>query len=335
MLFQKAMVIADCHFGRSANSPQANQDNLDFLAWAIDEARIWGAQTCIMLGDWHDNRNSIGLGTMHASLQGLGLLSDGFDKSYFITGNHDLYFRDRRDIASVSFAQHLPNIVLINNPTDLGGVSFLPWLVQNEHKEVQPSGRYVFAHLELPGFLLNNNVVMPETDHAPDDEQFAVAEWCFTGHFHKRQSKRNICYTGNIMPFNFSDEDDDQRGMMLLEWGKEPVFKSWPDQPLYRAIKLSELLDSADRVLKPKMTLRVSVDIPLGYEEAQEIRETLTKAYDLRKLELNHAKDDVEQDIDQPTEFQTVDQIVIEGLGGVESVELFNERLIEIYQSLM
>ena len=42
------------------------------------------------------------------------------------------------------------------------------------------------------------------------------------------------------MPFDFTDDGETERGMMLLEWGHDPIFRTWPDQPLYRSIKLSQ-----------------------------------------------------------------------------------------------
>jgi hypothetical protein len=43
----------------NSNSPVANQDNLDFIDWFVEEAKTFGAETCIMMGDWHDNRNQL------------------------------------------------------------------------------------------------------------------------------------------------------------------------------------------------------------------------------------------------------------------------------------
>lgn len=336
MLFKKAAVIADLHFGRASNAPIANQDNLDFLYWATDEARTWGAETCIMLGDWFDNRSSVGLQTMHCGLLGLETLSNSFQRSWFIPGNHDLFHRDRRDITSIEFAKHIPNVVMVNDPTKMQGVSFLPWLVQDEAKTLDLRDvRYVFGHLELPGFLLNARVVMPETAHTPDTKQFSQVDAVYTGHFHIRQWQKQICYIGNIMPFNFNDDNDFDRGLMLLEWGREPLFKAWPGQPTYRSIKLTELLNDPAKVLKPNMTVKVAVDMALQYEEALEMRDALVNTYGLRKVELNHCRDDIDQTYTQTSEgIQTVDQLVVQGLQSFDSTGLSKERLIEIYTKL-
>src|ERR1044071_7985583 len=147
-LFHKVLVFGDTHFGRGGNSSVANQDNLDFLVWAIEVACTWGADRCIMLGDWHDNRHSLGLATMDASLRGLEMLSEGFKQTWFIPGNHDEFYRDRRDISSIEYAKHVPNIAVINDPLTIDDVTFLPWLMPDEHKSLKLDGRYVFGHLE-------------------------------------------------------------------------------------------------------------------------------------------------------------------------------------------
>lgn len=337
-LFNKCVTLTDVHFGRSSNSPVANQDNLDFIRWFCEEGKTFGAETCIMMGDWHDNRNQLAVSTMHYSLQGMEMLNEAFKKVIWIPGNHDLLYRDKRDITSVAFATHLPNIEIIREPIVMGDVAILPWLVNDEPKRVKKfKSRYMFGHLELPGFLMNAKVEMPihANGVSPDDFK-GGAEYVFSGHFHFRQAKENIVYTGNIMPFNFADAWDEDRGMMMLEWGKEPQFKAWADQPTYRTMRLSELLQTPEKVLKDKVTARVTLDMDISYEEAQVIRDEYAKAYGVRKIELMHAaKASVaDQDFSQPVAFQSVDQIVIDGLMSVNSEALSKEMLVEIYRSL-
>lgn len=332
-LFHKAMVIGDLHFGRSGNSPQANQDNLDFLRWAIDEARTWGAETAIMLGDWHDNRHSLGIATMLSSLDGMDMMNDAFKRVIWLPGNHDLLHKTRRDAASIEFARWLPNVAIIREPILVDSVCLLPWLFPGETLDLA-GARYSFGHAPIAGFLRNSKSVMPESSDTLTAEQFVGLEWGFNGHFHKRQVQKNLCYIGNAFPFNHTDDGDTDRGIMLLEWGKDPDFRAWPNQPLYQSIRLSDLLDQPERVLKPRMTLRLSVDLPLQYEEAQELRDGLVAAYGLRRIELNHVRDDVEPEMND-VEFQTVDQLVLASLHDIESVGLSNQRLTEIYQSLI
>ena len=94
---------------------------------------------------------------------------------------------------------------------------------------------------------MNALVEMPDTGTVTS-EQMANVERVFSGHFHMRQERGNVTYIGNAFPHNFTDAGDDKRGCMVLEWDGEPEFHTWPDQPLYKVVKLSTLLDDADNI---------------------------------------------------------------------------------------
>jgi hypothetical protein len=335
-LFKKLFFFTDIHFGRHSNSPVSLDDNLDFLKWAIDEAKTQGCDACIFGGDWHDNRHSLHISTLNASIEGLQLLNDAFPVTYFLPGNHDLYYRDRRDVASTEFARYLPNIKLIRNPTTIGEVTLLPWLVGDEHKKIKTKkSRYTFAHLEMPGFMMNAKVEMPDSPHAVQADSFADQDLVFTGHFHMRQVKGNVVYTGNVMPFTFSDNWDDERGMMILEWGKDPQFHAWPGQPLFRTMRLSEMIVDPARYLTRNLTARITLDVDISYDEAQALRDDFVKNFGLRKMELAHqVAQTEEQDFVGDVVFQTVDQIVIDGLMSVSRKGFDPDRLVDIYKGL-
>jgi DNA repair exonuclease SbcCD nuclease subunit len=276
---------------------------------------------------------------MHYSLEGMQKLNDAFKQVIWIPGNHDLLYRNKRDISSIEFARHLPNINVIREPTTIGGVTVLPWLVGDEHKMMKSvKSRYVFGHLELPGFMMNAKVPMPHSGvgiEAEDFDSINETEYVFSGHFHFRQAKGKVIYTGNPFPFNFADSWDEDRGMMFLEWGKEPEFKAWPDQPLFRTFTLSQLLNDTERMLKPKLTARCTLDIDISYEEAQLIKETFVQSHSLRKIELIHAPRDYGvQEFNEEVIFQSVDQIVVDGLLSVQSPTMKPDKLVEIYRSL-
>jgi len=335
-LFKKAVSFTDIHFGRNGNSQLSLQDNIDFLEWFIAEAKEYGAETCIFAGDWHDNRHQIQALTLNYSLRGLEMLNAAFDKVWFIPGNHDLFYRSKRDVASVEFAKKFSNIEVVMNPTVIDDVAFLPWLVGDEHKSIKDlkNSRYTFAHLEIPGFLMNAKVAMPE-GHGTETSQFEGNEYVFTGHFHMRQVKNNIVYMGNVMPFDFSDAWDEDRGMMFLTHGDKPVFKSWPKQPLFRTMKLSSMLNNPDGLLVPNLTARVTIDIDISYEEAQLIKDTFIESDNLRKIELiNQPKKEDALTFSENMTFHSIDQIVIDGINSLQSNDLDKSTLINLYQNL-
>ena len=162
-LFKKAAVFTDIHFGLKSNSTVHNEDCLSFVKWATDKAQEQGCETCLFLGDWHNNRASLNIVTLNYSLRALEHLNANFDRVYFIPGNHDLYYRDKRDIQSVEWARHLPRVEICNDWYSSGDVVIAPWLVGDDHKRLaQLQGKYLFGHFELPGYLMNAMVEMPD-----------------------------------------------------------------------------------------------------------------------------------------------------------------------------
>ena len=335
-LFKKAAVFTDIHFGLKSNSTLHNQDCLDFVKWATAKAQEQGCETCMFLGDWHNHRASINIVTLNYSLQALEHMNNNFEHVYFIPGNHDLYYRDKRDIQSVEFAKHLPNITICNDWFAKDHVTIAPWLCGEDHKRLPAmTGKYLFGHFELPGYLMNAMVAMP--DHGDiRREDLSGFDHVFTGHFHKRQTKKNITYIGNCFPHNFADVGDDDRGMMILEWGQEPEYHAWPDQPTYRVYSLGNLIDNAATLLRPKMHVKVELDIDISYEEANFIKETFIKQYNLREMALINVKSSAVDADMAPGEvkFESVDQIVTDQLTNIESEFYDPKLLLKIYQNL-
>jgi DNA repair exonuclease SbcCD nuclease subunit len=335
-LFKKVAVCTDIHFGLKSNSLVHNQDCSDFIDWFIATAKENGCETGMFLGDWSHQRAAINMQTLQYSLRSLEKLSAAFERFYFIPGNHDLYYRDRRDIYSTEWAKHIPNIIIVNDWYKEGDVIIAPWLVGDDHKKLSKmTAKYMFGHFELPHFKMNAMIEMP--DHGEVKvEHFGGVESVYSGHFHLRQQKKNINYIGNCFPHNFADAGDDQRGMMILEWGKEPDYHAWPGQPLYRVMKLSEAIDNGVNILKPNMHVRVELDIDISYEEANFIKETFIKDYNLREMALIPVKSGA-IDIDlAPGEvhFESVDQIVTDQITNIESDFYDNKLLLKIYQNL-
>ena len=335
-LFSKAALFTDIHFGLKSNSIQHNEDCLNFVKWATTKAKSEGCETAFFLGDWHNNRASINILTLGYSLQALEHLNANFDQVYFIPGNHDLYYRDKRDVQSVEWAKHLSNVTICNDWFSDGDVVIAPWLCGDDHKRIPKlTGRYMFGHFELPGYLMNAMVAMPEHGEVRR-EHFGNFDHVFTGHFHKRQTQKNITYIGNCFPHNYADAGDDDRGLTILEWGQDPVYHAWPDQPLYRVFNLSDVVTHTEAMLQPGMHCRVNIDIDISYEEATFIKETFVNTYKLREITLIPAKvtDLTEYEIQGNITFESVDQIVAGQLSNIESDKFNKNLLLDIYRNL-
>ena len=335
-LFKKAAVFTDLHVGLKSNSIVHNEDCLKFIQWFIQNAKAEGCETCFFLGDWHHNRANINIQTLHYSLKGLEMLNDAFDAVYFVAGNHDLYYRDKRDVHSVEWAKHLPNVKIIDDWFEAGDVVIAPWLCGEDWKTLaNKQGKYLFGHFELPHFYMNAMVEMPDhqelqTNHLKNFESV------FSGHFHKRQQKGNVTYIGNAFPHNFSDVGDDERGMMVLEWGCEPVFYKWADAPKFRIYTLSSVLEEPENLLLKNSYVKVNLDIDISFEESSFLRETLVPQYGLREMSLIPMRTDIETDSTDYTNlaFESVDTIIQKQIEELQEGSFDKKLLLDIYRAL-
>ena len=318
-------------------STTVNTGVKEFVDWYIEQAQANGCETGIFCGDWHHNRNSLNLTTMDSTIRCMEKLGKAFEKFYFFDGNHDLYYKDKRDVNSTAFAKHIPGITFIDEVHIEDDVALVPWLVGDEWRTIKSiKSKYMFGHFELPSFYMNAMVQMP--DHGElKAEHFEHQEYVFSGHFHKRQKQGKVHYLGNAFPHNYADAWDDDRGMMILdrENNAEPVYINWPDCPKYRTVKLSQLIDEQATLIKPNMYLRVNLDLPISYEEASFIKETFINNFGCREISLIPQKQleeiSTELDIQQ---FESVDQIVAGEINAIDSDNFNKKMLMDIYNEL-
>ena len=334
--FKKAVCFTDIHFGLRNNSRAHNDDCEAFIKWMTAEAHREGAETAIFLGDWHNNRSNINVSTLNYTTSNIKYLSENFERVYIIMGNHDLAYREKREINSLPFGGYLSNVTLVNEILTVGDMTIVPWLVGDEWQTMKSLGsRYVFGHFELPHFKMNAMVEMP--DHGGlNSGHFPNQELVFSGHFHKRQQKGNIIYMGNCFPHNYADVNDDERGCMFLEYGGQPEFRVWPGAPRFRILSLTEAIDNHESLFDTRTFARINIDVDISYEEATYIKEKWFQEYGMRELTLipnkkeEHSKEWSGGDI----QFESVDAIVLNQIQAIDSDVIDRQLLTEIYQGL-
>lgn len=334
-LFDECVYFTDIHFGKKNNSRQHNKDCLDFLQWMVTEAKARGVTTCIFGGDYHHNRSTINISTLTYIMESLEILDSNFDSVYILTGNHDLFYREKRDVHSLIMGKKFKNITIVDEPTIIQDVAFIPWLVDDEWKTIRKTkSKYMFGHFEIPGFKMNAMVDMP--DHGQINRtHFKNQDLVFSGHFHKRQRSGNVIYPGNPFGHDFSDVWDFDRGCMFLKWDGEPEYVNWEDGPKYVTCLLSEALADIDKYLLPKSFVKITVDLDITYEEVNEIKETFMDGRDIRELRLVPRPREVEEhEFSGDILNEGVDEIVTTQLNVLESEKFSTDKLITLYNEL-
>lgn len=333
-LFSKVAAFTDIHFGEKNNSKSHNQDCENFIDWFISKAKEEEVDCVIFLGDWHESRKTLNVQTMNYSIRCLEKLNDAFDKIYFITGNHDLYYREKRDVHSIVVAKNLKNIILIDEIKEIDNVLFVPWLVGNEHEEVSKyNSKYVFGHFEIGGFLRNNHNVAPPGKISLSD--FKNFELVFSGHFHKRQVEDNFIYMGNTFPIDYNDEGDTDRGMMIMEWGDEPYFLSWEEQPKYKYANLSDIKENPENFLDEYTNIKIKNDLHMPIEEVDLLRQKYYEEFNCRAISFTPVKIKENEKKLEELELLPTGQMVHQAIDALDlGKDIDKELLKELYDLL-
>lgn len=342
--FKKIAMFTDIHFGKRCNSKIHNQDCLDFIDWFCDQ--IDEKYTHIVfLGDWFESRSAINIETMEFSRRGICKLDSIGIPIIFLVGNHDLHRRTTRDIHSVKIFDELKNLTVIDKPTILDNMLFCPFLFEEEYESlIKHIDKSVwFGHFEFKDFILSGTKRI--ATHGPDHKIFAGPKKIFSGHYHKRQNINNVFYIGNAMPCDFGDADDSDRGMCTYYVDEDRVtFTNWPDCPKYQHIKLSKVL-SEEWVPQPKTKVKCVIDADLGYQEANELRDSMIEGFELRDFILEEDRaakqglleGDDSKVIESLSEFTSIDELVIKQLETIKAdkkSKIDADFLIEIFKSL-
>ena len=96
-----------------------------------------------------------------------------------------------------------------------------------------------------------------------------------------------------------------------------------------------KIIDTPEKLLREKMHCRVTIDLPITFEEANFIKEQFVPEYKLRELMLIPEKVEVESS-NTPIDinFESVDTIVMNQINAIESDSFDKALLLEIYRDL-
>ncbi len=349
---KKGAFCTDIHFGKKSNSRKHNEDCIRYLEWFEKQVADAGDIDYIaFLGDWNENRSAINIETLNFSYEGARILNRIGLPVYFIIGNHDLFNRNNRDVHSVIPYQELENFNIIDQPTvveEIGdGMLFCPYMFAQEYPSLQAYKDVPIwaGHFEFKGFVITGHGLVMNS--GPDCTDYKGPKHIFSGHFHKRQANEQVIYIGNCFPMDFSDAGDNARGMTIYDHAEDEVtFVDWPQCPRYIKTTLTALMDG-DEVLETNARVKCIVDVPISFQESQELRNYFSEKFELREFsmeesrELSAAVSGTESSISwtEETQLKSVDELVVDMLGeltgDVVDKELINkDLLIEIYQGL-
>lgn len=239
----RVCVISDLHLGVHTNSTIWHEIAVNWANWLVTELKKKNIKDIIFCGDWHHNRSEISVNTLQVSADILNILRDF--NIIAITGNHDLYYKHRSDVNSLSIYNGRSNITVLNTPSTFEAfdktITLCPW---NTSVEDIPKSDIIFGHFEIETFKMNTFKVCEEGIKIKD--LLKRAPLVISGHFHNRHEKKfgsgTILYCGNPFQMDFGDADN-AKGYYILDIDTlEYEFYENTISPSYIKISLSEMV---------------------------------------------------------------------------------------------
>jgi DNA repair exonuclease SbcCD nuclease subunit len=342
---KKAALFTDIHFGRKGNSIIHNNDCSNFIDWFCKQCQDHDVDHIYFGGDWFEERTAIDSLTAKLAIDAARKLNALDIPVYFIVGNHDLYYRDNREVFATYVYSELSNFHMIDDPTvidtTLHKTLVCPYLFEDEYGIL---AKYFdipvwIGHFEFKGFVLTGDTVTKKS--GPDPKNFTAPDIIMSGHFHKRQGhddyekgKSNVVYIGNAFPMDFGDANDNDRGMALYDYESGALeFINWEDCPKYQRLKLSEVADNP-KLLKANARVKCDGDIDITYDQHSSLKNVLIEKYKLREFNINEITEVTIEEgelTEEEIQSESVVSLIRKLLDRVEGKDIDSDKLIELW----
>jgi DNA repair exonuclease SbcCD nuclease subunit len=236
-------IVSDLHLGVHTNSTQWHEIAITWANWLVSEFKRQNIKDIVFCGDWHHNRSEISVNTLQISADILDIFKEF--NLVAITGNHDVYYKHRTDVNSLSIFKNRDNVTIFNKVVTFTAfdrvITLCPW---NTSVSEIPKSDVIFGHFEIETFKMNSYKVCEEGMRIKDLLQ--RSNLVISGHFHIRHEKKfgagTILYVGNPFQMDFGDTGN-YKGYYILDLDTlEYEFTENTVSPHYIKISLSELV---------------------------------------------------------------------------------------------
>jgi len=207
----KIALITDTHFGARGDSALFQKYFMEFyddIFFPYLENN--DISTVIHLGDVTDRRKFINYNILDGLNAGFIERIKKYD-SYFIIGNHDVYYKNTNRINSMEqlFGDRFKTYTEAST-VNIGGtdICFLPWINSDNYDHTlkhikKTKAKVALGHLEISGFEMMRGVKCESG--TMDMKSFKKFDLVCSGHFHHKSHNGNIHYLGTPYELTWQD----------------------------------------------------------------------------------------------------------------------------------
>jgi DNA repair exonuclease SbcCD nuclease subunit len=214
-------LMTDIHFGLKKASKVVLDWQLETFYKAFKTFKDNDVTDIIILGDVFDNRNTNTTYILDIFLNKfLTPLRRDFAHVYILVGNHDMFYRNKREcnILSTIVEKRYNNVHIIEDITRVGEVLLVPWVCkESDVKKIADESRnggVLLGHLEVNGFRMTANG--KACDNGLSQSLFKGFDLVLSGHFHLKDKIGHIEYLGTMLGLTWA-EYHGRHGVHILE----------------------------------------------------------------------------------------------------------------------
>ena len=217
----KIVLFADAHIHAHSSSSERLDNCIQCLEWIYSETEKRKIKHIIGLGDLFHDRHRLNIYSYQKVYDILYKYSSIID-SYFLIGNHDMFYRDSWDVTSIKPLSQI--ISVIDKPCTIRisgrNFDFLPY-TNNPKENINRKSDVLMSHLAINGATINTlwNIKsdFEEEIEEHDVSIFSGYKKVFLGHYHARQKIDNVVeYIGSPLQLSFG-EAMDKKGFVILD----------------------------------------------------------------------------------------------------------------------
>jgi len=242
----KMVILGDTHFGVKKFSIDVLMDQLAFLNKEVypymEENNI---KYIFQLGDLMDQRTTADINFIDTlKREFFEVLKEKGITLFSLVGNHDIYWRESREVTLVKFFRDLypDNFILYENRESFmfnnNEVYVVPWIVKGEeltYNEIKDKhsilGHFEIRHFHLVKGHMDNTAKLTAEFFTENTEVRNV----FSGHYHIKDTKGLVKYLGTPWQINWSDYEED-KGFYV--WNEDDTLDFFENNTTKKFIKV-------------------------------------------------------------------------------------------------
>jgi DNA repair exonuclease SbcCD nuclease subunit len=197
------LFVADPHLGVKNDDVVFLIQSVNLFKTMIDYCISNDITEIVILGDFFDDRKSIGIKCINAAMEIANLLKNSKITVYLIIGNHDTFYKNEIKTHSLKIFEEYDNIHIINDTLIRRNIGYVSW-----NQSIDIDCEYLLGHFEINGFPVSENVISENVKYSVSD--FRRFKSVYSGHYHIPSTNGNVTYLGSPYHLTFNDAGSDR-----------------------------------------------------------------------------------------------------------------------------